>query len=360
MGKISDFLANELLDHIFNAAYTPPSSVYLALSLAYSVRSSSYQWTASGSGTNEYYLEASGGGDPSLGGDPDHVIINNAVATEGTLGSLAAGEWGYGDNDSLGYSTIYVRLSDGADPDNKSDGYILAGGNPLDDASGLNEPSAGAYARKAIAFSAAASRQVAQNGAVNYDQETADQGWVTHWAAMTAATSGSMMAHGALSTPKQVVTGNTPSVASGEVTISISAGEVSDYLAHKLLDFAFRNQAFSAPDTYVALCTANVSDSDTGSTITEPSAGAYARKQVNPNGGSSPTWSVASARALANAADIDFADPTASWGLITALAILDAASAGNLLFYENSVTEQTPDSGDSVQIPSGDLDVALN
>ena len=34
MGKISTFLANELLDHVFNAAYTPAAAVYLGLSTA--------------------------------------------------------------------------------------------------------------------------------------------------------------------------------------------------------------------------------------------------------------------------------------------------------------------------------------
>ena len=34
MGSISDFLEEELLDHIFNAAYAPPGTVYLGLSTA--------------------------------------------------------------------------------------------------------------------------------------------------------------------------------------------------------------------------------------------------------------------------------------------------------------------------------------
>lgn len=75
-----------------------------------------YQWTASGSGTDEYYCEIAGGGDPSLA-DPDAVRVDGALATEGILGSLAEGEWGYGDNDTLGWSTVYVRLTGGSDPD---------------------------------------------------------------------------------------------------------------------------------------------------------------------------------------------------------------------------------------------------
>ena len=90
------------------------------------IRSASYAWTASGSGTNEYYVRTAASGNPSLS-DPTStggVWINGTFATKGSLGSLAAGEWGYGDNDTLGYSTVYVRLSDGTDPDTKSVGYV--------------------------------------------------------------------------------------------------------------------------------------------------------------------------------------------------------------------------------------------
>ena len=81
-----------------------------------SIRNALYKWTASGGGTNEYYCELAGGGDPSLE-DPFLVQIDGADATEGTVGSLNAGEWDYGDGDTLGYNTVYVRLTGGGDPD---------------------------------------------------------------------------------------------------------------------------------------------------------------------------------------------------------------------------------------------------
>ena len=87
------------------------------------IRSASFQWTASGSGTAEYYLEALGGGDPSIT-EPSAVYGNKLAFTKGTLGSLAVSNWAYGDNDSLGYSTIYVRLADGTDPDTKGVGFV--------------------------------------------------------------------------------------------------------------------------------------------------------------------------------------------------------------------------------------------
>ena len=265
MGSLSDFAENELLDHVFNGSYTPPSTVYLGLSTA----------------------------------------------------------------------------------------------DPLDDKSGLAEPSGNGYARQAIAFSAASARAIIQNGAVNYGQATGAWGTITQWGLFDALTNGNMLAHGQLSTSKVVNTGNTPSVATIEVQVSINAGAVSNYLANKLLDFMFRNQAFAQPATYIALCTASVSDSDTGSTITEPAGGSYARKQVNPNGGSSPTWDLASGGALDNTHDIVIGPPTGSWGTIGYMAIVDALTSGNLLFYDD-ITDDTPDDGDTVKFPAGDLDVSLS
>ena len=75
-----------------------------------------YQWTASGSGTNEYYLEVSGGGDPSIT-EPAAVRSGDTSLAVGSAGTLAVDEWDWADNDTLGYSTVYVRLTSGVDPD---------------------------------------------------------------------------------------------------------------------------------------------------------------------------------------------------------------------------------------------------
>jgi len=74
-----------------------------------------YKWTASGHGTNEYYAELLAGGDPSLQ-KPHLGVLNDRLITEGTVGSLTNLEWDYADNDTLGYSTVYIRL-DAGDPD---------------------------------------------------------------------------------------------------------------------------------------------------------------------------------------------------------------------------------------------------
>ena len=262
MGSVSDFLEGELLDHIFNAAYNPPGTVYLGLSTA----------------------------------------------------------------------------------------------DPGDDEAGLAEPSGNGYVRKAITFGAAAARSIAQSGVVTFDQASGSWGDLTHWALFDAESDGNMMAHAALDATKEVVNGNTPSMASGEVTISISAGECSDYLANKLLDFAFRNQAFAQPDTYIALCTVAVADDDTGSTITEPAGDGYARKQVNINGGSSPTWDLAASGVVDNTHDIVMGPPTGDWGTVTDMAIVDASANGNLLTFSADIDDQAMGNGDTVKFPAGALD----
>lgn len=74
-------------------------------------------WTVSAQGTNEYYLPPS---NPlSFKESPDDVFEDDTVMTAGTIGTLNAGEWAFGNNDSLPLPTIYVRLSDDADPDSK-------------------------------------------------------------------------------------------------------------------------------------------------------------------------------------------------------------------------------------------------
>jgi len=93
-----------------------------------SLVSDTYKWTASGSGTNEYYCQTAAGGNPSLTEAKCATTDGTFnLDTNGTLGSLNAGEWDWGDNDTLGYSTVYVRLDAGADPDTKAVGFVQIG-----------------------------------------------------------------------------------------------------------------------------------------------------------------------------------------------------------------------------------------
>lgn len=125
----------------------------------------------------------------------------------------------------------------------------------------------------------------------------------------------------------------------------------SDYLENKLLDHTLRNTAFSQPSAlYLGLFTA-----DTGLEANSPSAevsgGSYARKTV--------TFAAASSGSAATNATVTFDTATANWGTITHVAVMDAATSGNVLFWGAVTTSKTIESGDTFQVSSGNLTISL-
>lgn len=240
----------------------------------------------------------------------------------------------------------------------------LCTADPTDAATGasMNEvANSGGYTRKAITFGAAASRKVEQSGTVTFDQASGSWGTVTHWAVVDSAThgAGNALAHGALTTSKSIVNGNTPSVASAEVDVEITAtaGGMTNSAVHSILDFLFRNQAYSQPATYMGLVTTTSSDTAAG---TEVSGGSYARVLVNKAGGASPAWSTPSGGVTDNANAVTFTTATASWGTVVGAGVWSASSAGTLLWYGNDTADQAVASGDTVQFAAGAIDWSLS
>ena len=74
------------------------------------VKLSTYKWFESASGYDEYYCALPDGSDPSIT-QPDRLFEQSLRLVEGVVGSLERGEWTFADNDSLGFNTIYVRLT---------------------------------------------------------------------------------------------------------------------------------------------------------------------------------------------------------------------------------------------------------
>ena len=120
--KWSQFPSGNLPGHsyVFDVGFARTKIIDLSL----------FQFTASGSGTNEYYIEALGGGDPTSlftsnsilnpvfryerGGSPSNN--NHMFCVRGTAGTLAVDEFDYADNDALGFNTFYFRLNSGTTP----------------------------------------------------------------------------------------------------------------------------------------------------------------------------------------------------------------------------------------------------
>jgi len=127
---------------------------------------------------------------------------------------------------------------------------------------------------------------------------------------------------------------------------------ISDYLEQKIINHVLRNTAYTTPGTsiYVALFTSDPTDAGTG---TEVSGTSYARVQVT-------AWDSPASRATANTNTITFAQAGSNWGTVTHVGILDASSAGNLLFHGALTASKTVDSGVTFSIAAGALDITLD
>jgi hypothetical protein len=253
-------------------------------------------------------------------------------------------------------ATVYVALSTATLTD-------TATGASMSEVANAN-----GYARTAVTFGAAALRKVIQSGAVTFPQASGAWGTITDWAILDTNTygAGNVLAYGAFTASFAPVTGNTPTIPSGELQVIMNASSgagFTDATVHSLLDRMFRNQAYAKPSTYIGLATATIADTtNTIAGVTEVSGGSYARKQVNPNGGAAPTWTNASGGALDNVAAITFVTPTApGWGTITSCFIADSASgAGNVIGYDNAnIVDQVVNANDTVQFDIGAFDVSM-
>jgi len=98
-------------------------------------------------------------------------------------------------------------------------------------------------------------------------------------------------------------------------------------------------------------------DDYTGSTIIEPSAGSYARVPVVSN---NINWSNPSTETLSNATTILFNTATGNWGTITGIAIVDAATVGNMLFWAALSVSKTVSTGDVIEFLATSLTIQMD
>ena len=136
MGSFSDFLENEILDHIFKVgAYTPATNLFVAL----------------------------------LNTTPDDADTGTTLST-------------------------------------------------------AHEVSGGSYARVTHNTWDVASGGATENtGAITFAEATADWGTVSHFAILDHASTGNMLAWGALTTPKAIGTGDTASFADGALDVTLTS-----------------------------------------------------------------------------------------------------------------------------------------
>lgn len=125
----------------------------------------------------------------------------------------------------------------------------------------------------------------------------------------------------------------------------------SNYLENKVLDHVLTATAYTQPSTrYLALFTADTG-LETNSPSAEISGGSYARQAV--------TFAAASSGTSATNATVTFPAATGNWGTITHVAVMDASTSGNVLFWGAVTTSKTIETGDTFQVSSGNLTISL-
>jgi hypothetical protein len=115
---------------------------------------------------------------------------------------------------------------------------------------------------------------------------------------------------------------------------------MSDYTENKIVDMMFRGGTMTTPAAlYSALFTVTPSDAGGG---TEVTGGAYARINLAPtatnwaatNGATLTTNpSTGTSGTTSNNVAITFPTATAAWGTVVAVAIFDAVTGGNMLWW---------------------------
>lgn len=129
------------------------------------------------------------------------------------------------------------------------------------------------------------------------------------------------------------------------------ASGIADYAENKMLDHSFGKTAWTMPTAFVALYTVTPSDSGGG---TEVTGGSYVRFTT-----SGSTWNSAAAGSISNALDIVFPTATGNWGTLTGIAILDAVSAGNFIWWGDLSANKTVNNGDVFKFLAGQLVATL-
>lgn len=151
------------------------------------------------------------------------------------------------------------------------------------------------------------------------------------------------------------------------------AGNLSNYAENKILELSAGKTAWSKPEIWVALYTTAPTDSTSGTEVST-SGTAYVRIKVSD--ATNSVFGTASAGAISNNGSynsssnttltasgtgvITFPKATASWGTIVAVALVDASTAGNIIWYGTLTNSKTIDIDDTVSFAANDLQLSLD
>jgi hypothetical protein len=117
-------------------------------------------------------------------------------------------------------------------------------------------------------------------------------------------------------------------------------GFFTDYTNSKLLDMIFGSAVYPPPATlYLGL---SLSGANKSGRTSEPSSGGYARVALTNNATNFPA---AIGGEKSNAVQVTFPAPTADWGTVQSLFVVDSSSGGNVIAMADLTVPWTITSG---------------
>lgn len=123
---------------------------------------------------------------------------------------------------------------------------------------------------------------------------------------------------------------------------------MSNFLRNRLLDAAVNNTGYTGPATvYAALSTVDLTVS---TTPTEPVGNNYSRQSV--------AFSAAADGETESTGNVTFTATGNTWPTVRSVALMDDDTGGNVLVFFN-IPPRVVEPDDSLQIPAGDIQVAL-
>lgn len=188
---------------------------------------------------------------------------------------------------------------------------------------------------------------------IAFPKATTAWGVATHWAIYDASTAGNMLAHGALSSPRTISIGDTPKIAAGAMSVTISnasTGGLTAFAKRKLLDHVFGASVYtSAATLYSGLGTALTDD-----VLTEWTDANYSRQSTE------FTAATGDGVILNTSAQTYNANVATGAVTLTHYGVWDASAAGNLLVTGALDSSRTVAATDTAGLTgSGSITIAL-
>lgn len=131
----------------------------------------------------------------------------------------------------------------------------------------------------------------------------------------------------------------------------------SQAIDNQILDHFFGKSTWAATGDARHVGLSSTTPTKTGTNVTEPSTGSYARVQLT-----AAEMDAAASSTTSNNADQTFPAATADWvggSNLTNMVMYDAGSGGNFLAYKSLVVAKPVLNGDTAKFATGDMDFTI-